>query len=365
MPNGTTAPTAPATTPATGRLDVGEYQRKIQEAAARTRDVGETALPAALKGVTVPGAFGSLGQAAVQNWERQAADLRKRAERAATGLEMTGTAALQGIQNLETIQETVRGQVQSATETWGAAAEKADEYVQAARSRVGEVLGKLDDIHQDIGQRRDFAKAHAMQAAVQATTGSMRTEERNIAQNYGVDSPEYAQFQQSKRTTLARIQSNIETNYRQLAEAQDTAFLQATTEAYTKSNMYVGFQEQQHVEMLKYRDTSRNQYALQAAQLDVGIEQLKMEGMENLANWLIETPTFSMDATPLITMLADMTETAESLRQAEAATRAATRGAGGGGGGGRRAARPAYGGVGVRPKVGWPAGFGMTGRGGF
>ncbi|MCK5603098.1 hypothetical protein KAR91_14540, partial [Candidatus Pacearchaeota archaeon] len=27
---------------------------------------------------------------------------------------------------------------------------------------------------------------------------------------------------------------------------------------------------------------------------------------ENLANWMVETPTFSMDATPLMALLADM-----------------------------------------------------------
>jgi hypothetical protein len=154
-----------------------------------------------------------------------------------------------------------------------------------------------------------------MQSAVQAVTGSMKAEERNIVQTYGTDSKEYEQFRQSKSRALATVQSNIHTSYAQLEERQKTNLLNATSEAHVKSNMYIGFQEQQHVEMLKYRDSSRNAYSLQVAELDVTLEQMKMAGMENLANWLLETPTFSMDVTPLVTALSDLQITQENLER--------------------------------------------------
>jgi len=213
---------------------------------------------------------------------------------------MVGASTLQGIQNLEALQRSIQAKAQSVSEEWGAAAEKADEYVMAARGRVGDVLAKK------IGVDRDFSKAHSMQVAVQSSLGVMKTEERNIAENYGIDSKEYQQFQESKRTSLATLQSSIHANYAQLQEQQNITYLNTVSEAYTKSNMYVGFQEQQHVEMLKFKEESKNAYALQATQLEISIEQLKMSGMENLANWIIETPTFSMDMTPLMTLLADL-----------------------------------------------------------
>jgi len=105
------------------------------------------------------------------------------------------------------------------------------------------------------------------------------------------------------------VQSNIQANYAQLREQQGQTYLNLVGDAFTKSNMNVGFQEQQHVEMLKFRDQQKNSYALEAAQLDVGIEQMKMAGQENLANWIIQTPTFSMDITPLITQLSELKPT--------------------------------------------------------
>jgi hypothetical protein len=181
-------------------------------------------------------------------------------------------------------------------------------------------LSKIDEINTQIATDRDFSKAHSMQVAVQSSLGEMKTAERNIAENYGVDSKEFMQFQESKRTSLATLQSSIHANYAQLQEQQGITYLNAVSDAYTKSNMYVGFQEQQHVEMLKFKEESKNSYALQASQLEVSIEQLKMQGMENLANWIIETPTFSMDSTPLITLISDLQSAAESERAASRLT---------------------------------------------
>jgi len=311
------------TAPAAGGLNYDEYQKKIQEAAAKTRNVQglssgtEKALRKALDyEAQHSGGFGAsatwTGNALISNFKNQQKSVQQQANKAASALEMVGSSTLEGMQNLENIQAGIKAQVQSASDAFGAAAEKADEYVKATRGRVTEVLNKLDQINSDIGKDRDFAKAHAMQAAVQGVIGSMKDEERNIAENYGTDSKEYAQFVQSKRTTLATVQSNIQANYSQLREQQGQTYLNAVSDAYAKSNMFVGFQEQQHVEMLKFRDEQRNAYALQGAQLDVSIEQVKMAGMENLANWIVETPTFSMDATSLVAAIGDLTSTSEA-----------------------------------------------------
>ena len=339
------------TTPA-GGLNYQGYLDKIRQTAASTRDIGKTDLPSELGAATgqMPGVYGTLGKAAVSNYEKQVASTRKEAERAATGLEIAGETTIQSMQELEALKGQVTSRAEEARKAWEAAPEKADEYVQAARGRVGEVLSKLDEINSQIGKDRDFSKAHAMQASVQATLGAMKTEERNIMETYGAESKEYQQFTESKRTSLASVQSNIHANYAQLAERQGDTFLKATSDAMVKSNMYVGFQEQQHVEMLKYKADAKNAYDLQVSQFEVSIEQMKMSGMENLANWIIETPTFSMDATPLISLLADLQSTAaaeaNATKLALAQAQATRRGSGGGGGGGGIPYR-------ARQKFGW------------
>lgn len=305
MANGTTIPL----TPSAGGLNYADYEEQIRQTAAKTRTVSDPGVGAAnklAKTLQKGSAARAQASAGITNYQQQALATKTQAGKAATALEMVGSSTLQGVKNLETIQGNIKTQVQSASDSWGAAAEKADEYVKASRGRVGEVLAKMDEINTQISKNRDFAKAHNMQASVQAVMGSMKSEERNIMETYGTESKEYQQFQASKLNTLATVQSNLHATYQQLAEDQGKTFLNATSDAYTKSNMYVGFQEQQHVEMLKFSSEQKATYSIQAAQLDTSIEQMKMSGMENLANWIVETPTFTIDSTPLMTLLADL-----------------------------------------------------------
>lgn len=305
------------TTP-TGGTDYEAYKTKIAQTAAATRDV-DTTPPTGLKEAVggLEGTYKGIGEAAVSQYGKQAEAQKKQAEKAASALEMQGGATIDYLERLEKIREGVTTKAASSRESFAAATEKADEYVQAAKGRVGEVLGKLDEINAQIGRDRDFSKAHAMQASVQATIGSMKAEERNIAETYGTDSKEFEQFQMSKMNTLGTVQSNIHATYQQLQEKQGQTYLGVVSEAMTKSNMYLGFQEQQHVDMLKYKADAQNAYDLQVSQFEVGIEQMKMAGMENLANWMVETPTFSMDATPLMTLLADLGQAQAAEKRAE------------------------------------------------
>ena len=294
-----------------GGFDPEAYQKTIQKTAAATRDIGGVTAPAGAKTAVgaLRGAYKGIGETAVAQYGEQVGVKQKEAEKAATALEMQGGATIEYLQRLDKIREGVTTRAAAAREAWAAAPEKADEYVQAARSRVGEVLSKLDDINSQIGKDRDFSKAHAMQASVQATIGSMRAEERNIVETYGAESKEFEQFQMSKMNALGVVQSNIHASFQQLQEQQGQNYLRVVSEAYTKQNMYLGFQEQQHVDMLRYKADAQNAYDLQVSQFEIGVEQLRSAGMENLANWIIETPTFSMDATPLMTLLSDLVQT--------------------------------------------------------
>ena len=312
-----------ALNPIAGGFNPEAYRETIQKTAAATRDVGETAVPAGAKTAVgeLKGGYKGVGETAISQYGEQAKVKEKEAEKAATALEMQGGATIEYLQRLDKIREGVTTKAAAAREAWAAAPEKADDYVQASRSRVGEVLAKLDDINSQIGKDRDFSKAHAMQASVQATLGSMRAEERNIVETYGSESKEFEQFQMSKMNTLGVVQSNIHASFQQLQEKQGQNYLNIVSEAYTKSNMYVGFQEQQHVDMLRYKADAQNAYDLQVSQFEIGVEQLRSAGMENLANWIIETPTFSMDATPLMTLLSDLTQTQAAQERSDALAR--------------------------------------------
>jgi hypothetical protein len=320
-PTGTTLQQAAAgtTTPTT---DWDQYQKTLQEAVTKAGTVegadANPLYPLYKQAKTYGGTTKSTAEAMMTAYEAQKKALQSQADISASALQMMGEATQASIQRLESIQAGVEGEYGATKGTWDEAAEKADEYVQAARARVGETLDTLDSIFKEIQQDRDFAKAHAMQSSVQAVLGSMKTEERNILQNYGADSKEYQQFRMGKQNTLAVAQSNIHAAYQQFQEQQNLTYLNAVNETMWKHNMYTSFQEQQHVEMLKWTAQAKNEYALQKAQFDVGMEQMKLAGMENLANWMIQTPIPMMDAMPWVAMLSDILTSAQATKAAQA-----------------------------------------------
>jgi hypothetical protein len=310
----------------TGTTNYEDYENKIKEAAAQTRQVSGSIAPltnytpsytvAGQRGTksTLTGSRKATQEALVSSAKAQQASVQEQAGKAASALEMVGSATLSGVKNLESLQSTIQNQVTSSADSFAKAATKADEYVQASRERVTKVLSELDGISKSITKDLDFAKAQSMQASVQATLGSMKTEERNIASTYGTDSPEYAQFQASKKTALGTVQSNIQASYASTKSAAATAYMNAYSDTATKMNMYVGYQEQQHVDMLQYQETQQAATQLQAAQLSASIEQMKMSSLENLANWIVESPSFTLDVTSMVTELAGL-EQAESTAQ--------------------------------------------------
>ncbi|KKM86775.1 hypothetical protein LCGC14_1275630 [marine sediment metagenome] len=244
-------------------------------------------------------------EGAKQSFATQTEAMQKQATKSAEALSIMGESTTEYIRQLDEVKNQATAAVTSSSDAWNAATEKADEYVQSARARVGDALTKLDELNQQIGERRDFAKAHDMQVAVQSVLGQMNSEGRGIAERYGVDSAEYQQFQQSKRATLATVQSNIHANYQKIQEQQNLTYMSATNESLWKHNMYTSYQEQQHVDTLRYMAQAEDQYSLQLSNFNTTIEQLKMSGLENLANWMVSTPVYSVDTLDLMNYVAD------------------------------------------------------------
>ena len=291
-----------------GPIDPSKILQSAGNLAAQTRQVsgspGQSVYPA-FKGVKKTGGKAERGAARgiMQDAAAQHEALGRAAAKEGEAVKVKGAQVANLQQRLSEIQLNQSTVYQSAQAAYDASGDKADEYVQGANARLGEHLAHLDSINEKIWRERDFSQAHAMQAGAQAVLQSMKEEERGIIQQYGADSKEFEQFTQGKKVALASMQSNIFNNYQQLAEQQHQTFLMATNEAYWKQSMYISFQEQQHVEMLKYIAGAKNQYAMQQAQFDIGIAQLEAANMGDWAQYISDAPTFSFDGTPYIGML--------------------------------------------------------------
>jgi hypothetical protein len=307
MADTATTPTIQAAAGTTPTTDWDKYQQQLGE---RVSDAGK------VYGGPYTGEFKNpysdvkteLGQEAIKSYGAQYDALQQQAKQSATGLEMVGQSTMESQQRLEALQADVTNQFQSALDGYNGAVDKAAEYAEKSDARIGENLATLDDIFKEWNTSVQFDKAHAMQTAVVSTMEGFKMEERQILENYGVMSPEYEQFRQGKTKALGALQSNIHASFGQLKEQRYATYMNVVNEAMWKQNMYTSFQEQQHVEMLKYMQGAKNEYFMQYTAFTVGIEQLKMAGMENLANWVVGSPSFTMDSTPLITLLAELSE---------------------------------------------------------
>ncbi len=300
-----------------GGVDYSKLQSAVTDTAAKAREVDVPAFP----DINIPSASSaerSMVGALKGSYESQSKATTAQAGKAGTALEVAGAGSEQYLKQLEGIAEEKIPELEaSSTARWNEATEKADEYVQASRDRVQTSLKVIDDLNAEIGENRNFAKAHDMQAAVQSTIGQMNAEGRNIAETYGMDSKEYQAFTGSKKMALAGAFSNITASYHKIQEQQDLAFMSATNETQYKHNMYASYQEQQHVTTIKYMAQAQDNYDLQLAQFEVSVEGLRMAGLENIANWLVSTPTYAMDLTPFMASVLNIEQAAETRRLAE------------------------------------------------
>lgn len=319
--------------PTADTFDYEAFQKKVQDISAQTADVKVPETPNLDTGTGAKVArwiresqpnFGRQDPritAALTSYESQVEASKQRAGKAAAALELQGQQTADTMRRLEQLETNVEGQYATVAGQWSDAIEKADEYVKASRTRVSDVLSKLDSLTVDINEGRDFAKAHDMQASVQAVLGSLQTEGRGIAEKYGVESKEYQQHQQLKERSLATIQSNIHVGYQKLQEAQDQTILEATNEAMLQSHMYVNFNEQQHVKTMELAAQSSQAFSLQSTQMLLSIDQMRANQMENFANWIIQTPSFTVDTSPLIAVISDINaeKRAQALADAQIA----------------------------------------------
>ena len=81
-----------ATQARSGDIAKGEYESTIQQQAAQTREIGDVSVPAGAEktiGALEPG-YKGVGEMAVSEYGKQAKTQKKRAEKAATALEMQG-----------------------------------------------------------------------------------------------------------------------------------------------------------------------------------------------------------------------------------------------------------------------------------
>ena len=298
--------------------DFTAFRKSIADIAQRTTDIDETQTPDAGSTSSDPRI-----KAAIQTFRSQVGSIKDRANQQAEALKLRGAGFEQSISNLEAIQAEQNAQTDTSNERNQEAIDQAAKYVEATRERAASVRQLIQTTTEDMTSDRKEAKAHSAQVAVQSVMGKYAQEEKRISEAFGTDSAEYTQLQQEKQTALATVGSEIQVAYQQMAEEQNKNILNATVTAEEKMSMYTGFQEQQHVETILAVGKSTEMYNIQAAQWNVGIEQLKMAQYNDMADYIASVPDFYVDTSQLVTLMSEIAAEDTARRQEAEANRRA------------------------------------------
>jgi len=208
-------------------------------------------------------------------------------------------SSIESMKRLDAFGEDVTLRAEQSHQTWERAASKAAEYVANAEYEVARGLKDVTDTGKAIGTNLDFSKAHDMQVSAQAVLGSMKQAEDAIRVNG--DPNELQQFLQMKGQSLAVAQSQLQAQYGQLKTTIDTQMVQLKYDVKTKLQQYVGYNQQNHVQVLSSMAASDGQYAIHVSEAIFAKEQAKTLIGESFSNFLLnDVPTFAIDLMPMM-----------------------------------------------------------------
>lgn len=244
--------------------------------------------------------------AAVETYTSQRKAMEKDAEKAAAALEIKAAGTAESMKRMASVASGIAIAKEGSAALYARAGQEIEDYQRNVKDRAAASMAKLEETYKEMGKNRDFSQAHATQAGVQATIGTMNEEGRNVAERYGTDSMEYKEWEGRKSASLATLNSNITATYQQFRETQDNAFLNATNEQLWRSDQYASFADQSAVEgrlaIARYSD----EFSLNASQLQISLEQMRGTALDDIANWIQQTPSYYMDATPTVSLLGEL-----------------------------------------------------------
>ena len=299
-------------TNSTGATNYDAMAKRIQDAASATRKVegADTAVSTLNKyvgslpytrtqfGSYQPTQIQQTGKALIGNLQTDIAAKQQQASKAASALEQKGQSSIESLRRLDAFGEDVAAKGQQAHQSWETAAAQAKDYVATAEYEVSRTMKEMTDAAAKIGQNLDFTKAHDMQVTAQAVLGSMKQAEDAIRVNG--DPNELQQFLQMKGQSLALAQSQLQAQYGQLQTTIDAQMAQAKFTSKAQFQQYVGYNQQNHVQVLSSMAASDAQYAIQQAQTTLAIEQTRISINDSFADFLGSTPTFAIDLQPML-----------------------------------------------------------------
>lgn len=267
---------------------------------------GNVASPLSDQARTALSGQGITGQLAVESYDKAYGMAQGQAAKSqeAFGIYSQGMGQFQGA--LDKGQQTATQNQTTAQGRLKKASDIAEQNAMRAQERTNQVVQSIQGLFQGALDKLDTTKAKDTQSALQATRAQMAQQERDIKQQFGVDSAEYARFKEEKAIGLGNLLAQLNSDFSKNLASMNLNMASTMADVETKMTMYQNYADQAWTETALRTAELANAYDVQVEAYQLNLEQMRMAGMTDYANYLTEIPEFGVDLNPLLSIMATM-----------------------------------------------------------
>jgi len=251
-----------------------------------------------------------IGQAGVSAFQGQLQASQKQAANQGAALQTKNEATQSYVAGLNALGQTTVQQASDSVAAWNKYTMTADQYLKDSAARMAQVTSDIKNTIDQYAKTNDAALAHSIQSSSYAWLQTNKGTERAILERYGADSPEYAQWSESKRSSIGAMVSDLTAKAWDRTQQILNTGIGALSGAETQLATDVNLAQKNSLDALNAAAQAGDAYRLNTASYLMTLEAAKNTAWSDLADWLDNSPVTAVDAQPLLAQLLGLQQTA-------------------------------------------------------
>ena len=270
--------------------------------------------------VSKPGANAeqALGTSILDSFRNQVGAAQKTAENQGAALETKADASLGYIANLRSLGTTAVGSATESIAAWNRYTGTADQYLQDSAARMAAVTQDIKGTIDQYAATNDSALAHSIQSSSYTWLQTNKAQERSIAERYGMESPEYRDWQDAKRASIGAMVSDLTAQAWDKTQTILNTGLGALAGAEVQLAEHVNLAQKNSLDALEASAAAGDQYRLQTSSYLFSLAAAENTAWGELADWIDKSPVTAIDTAPMFAQLLDIQQGMDAQAKADA-----------------------------------------------
>ena len=260
----------------------------------------------------------NLGQSIVESFRGQVDAAQRQGENQGAALQTKADASLGYIENLRSqATQAVAGATESIA-VWNRYTETADQYLQDSAARMVAVTQDIKGTIDKYAATNDSALAHSIQSSSHTWLQTNKAQERSIAERYGMESPEYRDWQDAKRASIGAMVSDLTSQAWDKTQTILNTGLGAVAGAEVQLAEHVNLAQKNSLDALEASAAAGDQYRLQTSSYLFSLAAAENTEWAELADWIDKSPVTAIDTAPMFAQLLDIQQGMDAQAKADA-----------------------------------------------